>query len=71
MKYDDTCFKTLIKASEASMQYNVPLRTIYTWFDQGKIEGVNVNGKSLRIFSASLLDRLPTRRNSKKRVTER
>jgi len=46
--------KTLIKATEAANRFNVPLSTIYTWHQMGKIEGVKLNGKSLRIFSQSL-----------------
>ena len=53
--------KTLIKATEAADRFNVPLSTIYTWHQMGKIEGVKLNGKSLRIFSASLLTFLKSR----------
>ena len=48
------CDKTLIKATEAADRFNVPLSTIYTWHQMGKIDGVKLNGKSLRIFSESL-----------------
>lgn len=53
--------KTLIKATEAADRFNVPLSTIYTWHQMGKIEGVKLNGKSLRIFSESLFTFLKSR----------
>ena len=53
--------KTLIKATEAADRCNVPLSTIYTWHQMGKIEGVKLNGKSLRIFSESLFTFLKSR----------
>jgi len=53
--------KTLIKAAEAADRFNVPVSTIYTWHQMGKIEGVKLNGKSLRIFSESLFTFLKSR----------
>ena len=50
----DRSEKTLLTPNEASLRFNVPLRTIYTWYRIGNIKGVNVNGKCLRIFSTSI-----------------
>ena len=61
MEYSKTYDKTLIKATEAADRFNVPLSTIYTWHQMGKIEGVKLNGKSLRIFSESLFAFLESR----------
>jgi len=61
MEYRKICDKTLIKATEAADRFNVPLSTIYTWHQMGKIEGVKLNGKSLRIFSESLSTFLESR----------
>jgi excisionase family DNA binding protein len=61
MEYRKICDKTLIKATEAADRFNVPLSTIYTWHQMGKIEGVKLNGKSLRIFSESLFAFLESR----------
>ena len=61
MEYRKTHDKTLIKATEAADRFNVPLSTIYTWHQMGKIEGVKLNGKSLRIFSESLFAFLESR----------
>jgi excisionase family DNA binding protein len=61
MEYCKMCDKTLIKATEAADRFNVPLSTIYTWHQMGKIEGVKLNGKSLRIFSESLFAFLESR----------
>jgi predicted site-specific integrase-resolvase len=46
--------RTLLKPSEASTRFNVPLPTIYFWYRVGNIHGINVNGRCLRIYSASL-----------------
>ncbi len=61
MEYRKAGDKTLIKATEAADRFNVPLSTIYTWHQMGKIEGVKLNGKSLRIFSESLFAFLESR----------
>ena len=53
--------RTLLKPSEASAYFNVPLPTIYFWYRMGDIDGVKMNGKCLRIFSASLRDFLGSR----------
>jgi len=53
--------RSLLKVSEASARFNVALRTIYFWYRKGKIDGINVNGKCLRIFSASLREFLRSR----------
>jgi hypothetical protein len=56
--------QTLMRPSEAAAHFDVPLRTIYFWYRVGKIDGINVNGKCLRIFSKSLQEFLGTRRSS-------
>ena len=61
MEDDNGHHKTLIKAADAANRFNVPLSTIYTWHQMGKIEGIKLNGKSLRIFSESLLAFLESR----------
>jgi excisionase family DNA binding protein len=48
--------KTFLRPREASAYTGVPLGTIYSWYAAGKINGINVNGKSLRIFSKSLFE---------------
>ena len=53
--------RTFLKPSEASALFNVPLDTIYFWYRMGNIDGFNVNGKCLRIFSASLQEFLGSR----------
>jgi hypothetical protein len=53
--------KTLLKPSEAAARFQVPVGTIYTWYALGKIDGINLNGKTLRIFSRSLLELLNSR----------
>ncbi len=54
MEDDDSHIKTLLKPASAAALLGVPLRTIYLWCELGLIEGININGKSLRIFSQSL-----------------
>ena len=61
MKNDRLQQKSLIKASEASVELKVSVATIYKWYQMGKIDGLNVNGKSLRIFNESLLDFVQSR----------
>jgi hypothetical protein len=56
MKPDKLQGKTLLRPGEAAVRFNVPLATIYVWYQLGKIDGINVNGKSLRLFSKSLLE---------------
>ena len=53
--------RTLLRPSEASARFNIPLQTIYFWYRMGNIEGINVNGRCLRIFSRSLLAFLGSR----------
>lgn len=53
--------QTLLKPSEASVRFNIPLPTIYFWYRVGTIDGVNVNGRCLRIYSASLQEFLGSR----------
>lgn len=55
---------TLMKPSEASARFNIPLATIYFWHRVGNIHGVNLNGRCLRIFSKSLLEFLGSRASS-------
>jgi len=54
MEDSDRSEKTLLTPNEASRRFNVPLRTIYFWYRTGNITGVNLNGKCLRIFGASI-----------------
>ena len=54
MQDPDQLEKTLLTPNEASRRFNVPLRTIYFWYRTGNVTGVNLNGKCLRIFSASI-----------------
>jgi hypothetical protein len=54
MEDDTSHMKTLLKPAEAAALLGVPLRTVYLWCELGLIEGININGKSLRIFSRSL-----------------
>lgn len=53
--------KTLLKPSEASAHFNIPLPTIYFWYRMGNIDGVKVNGTCLRIFRESLQEFLRSR----------
>ncbi len=53
--------KTLMKASEASTYFNIPLSTIYFWYRMGNIDGIKVNERCLRIFSKSLQEFLGSR----------
>ena len=53
--------KTLLKPTEAAVHFNVPLATIYIWYQLGKIDGINVNGKSLRLFRESVVNFLESR----------
>lgn len=53
--------KTLIKPSEASAGFNIPLPTIYFWYRMGSIKGIKVNERCLRIFSKSLREFLESR----------
>jgi hypothetical protein len=62
MSYTDELHtQTLMRPSEAASLFNIPLRTIYFWYGAGKIDGINVNGKCLRIFSKSLQEFLGSR----------
>lgn len=53
--------KTLLTPNQAAAYFKVPLRTIYVWYQLGKIDGINVNGKTLRLFSKSLVEFLESR----------
>lgn len=59
--------KTLLKPSDASLHFHVPVSTIYVWYAQGKIDGIKVNGKCLRIYTKSLLALLDSRSGTKER----
>ena len=54
MEKDDPLRKTLLKPSEASAYFGIPLPTIYYWYQTGNIDAVKVNGRCLRIFNKSL-----------------
>jgi hypothetical protein len=53
--------RTLLRPSEASARFNIPLSTIYLWYQMGNIDGVKVNERCLRIFSKSLQEFLGSR----------
>ena len=53
--------KSFLRPSEASTRFDVPLRTIYTWYHFGRIDGVIVGEKSLRIYAHSLVEFLRVR----------
>lgn len=57
--------KTLLRPSEASVRFQVPVKTIYIWYALGKIDGVTLNGRTLRIFSRSLRNLLNSRSHRK------
>jgi hypothetical protein len=61
MKTGEPFLKTLLKPSEASAHFNIPLSTIYFWYQVGNIDGINVSGRCLRIFSKSLQEFLGSR----------
>jgi len=61
MEDPDRSEKTLLAPNEASLRFNIPLRTIYFWHRTGNIKGVHLNGKRLRIFSASIQEFLRLR----------
>ena len=54
MKKSNPLLKTFLKPSEASAHFNIPLPTIYFWYQMGNIDGVNVSGRCFRILSKSL-----------------
>jgi excisionase family DNA binding protein len=58
MEDDKSHMKTLLKPAEVAALLGVSLRTVYLWCELGLIEGININGKSLRIFSQSLSKKL-------------
>ncbi len=58
MEGDKSHARTLLKPAEAAARLGVPLRTVYLWCELGVIDGININGKSLRIFSASVSKQL-------------
>ncbi len=61
MEGDRSHRKTLLKPAEAAARLGVPLRTVYIWCELGVIEGININGKSLRIFYESVSKQLEMR----------
>jgi excisionase family DNA binding protein len=65
MRDEELQKRTLLRPREASALFGVPLATIYIWYHLGKIDGVNVNGRSLRIFSKSLQELLKSRTRKK------
>jgi len=71
MENDKRSDKTFIKATEAADRCNVPLSTIYTWHQMGKIDGIKLNGKSLRIFSESFFAFLESRNEKTKERRQR
>jgi transposase len=50
--------KTLLTAREVSRRFGISIRTVYTWYQLGKITGINLTGKCLRIYGDSLADQL-------------
>ncbi len=62
MEEDKPDNKTLIKPAEAAARFHVPVGTIYTWHQLGKIDGIKLNGRSLRIFTKSLCAFLESRK---------
>ncbi len=54
MEDDELQQKTLLRPREAAAHFDVPLRTIYVWYQMGKIEGINMNGAGRSGYSARL-----------------
>jgi excisionase family DNA binding protein len=65
MENDELQQRTLLRPKEAAARFDVPLRTIYTWYQLGKVQGINMNGRSLRIFNESLRELLESRSRNK------
>ncbi len=53
--------KTFLRPDEASERFGIPVSTLYTWYELGKIEGLTVGPKCVRIHLDSLLDFLKSR----------
>lgn len=56
--------KTLLTAREVSRRFGISIRTVYTWYQLGKITGINLSGRCLRIYGDSLADQLDRNRLS-------
>lgn len=52
--HDDGAKTSLLSVREAARILNVAISTIYTLYYRGKLQGVNLNGRCLRIFRRSL-----------------
>ncbi len=59
--------KTLLTAREVSRRFGIPIRTVYTWYQLGKITGINLSGKCLRIYGDSLTDQIERKRLSNRK----
>ncbi len=59
--------KSLLPVREVSQRFCIPVRTIYTWYQLGKIMGVNLNGRCLRLYKGSVDEAIAAIKLSKKR----
>lgn len=51
--------RKLLRPAEVAEIFSVTKRTIYTWYEMGKISGINVGG-TIRIYRQSVIDTLMT-----------
>ena len=47
--------RRLLRPTEVAAFFAVSARTIYQWYDEGKLDGVKPSGKVLRIFRESVV----------------
>ncbi len=71
MEWRNPSQKTLLKIGEASAYFNRPRATIYFWYQMGYIDGTNLSGRSLRIFSRSLREFLDSKTPRRSRPSSR
>ena len=46
--------RTLLTPREVASLFNVSPQAVYLWYTMGKIEGVKIGGRTLRIYASSV-----------------
>ena len=58
--------KSLLKPSEAAVLFQVPVGTIYTWYQLGQIDCIKIGAGCLRVYTKSISEFLWSRRSQER-----
>lgn len=54
-KFADLPEKTLLRPDEVAAFCSVSVSTVYRWFECGKVDGIKISKKAIRIYRASVV----------------